>query len=218
MAYSSVEVFWKAKQIQRLLDGISPYTICDVGCGSGEILHQLSVLLGQDRTYVGYDISPKLLTHWNIYAGDNVSYRCDDFLSTQDNYDLLYMTDVLEHIENHMGFLKEIKNRAEYKIFGIPLEISALKVLLDNRFSISYQRYGHINFFSKEIALTILNGCGYEIIDYILAPSSIEMAGKIPYVSKSSAMLKIPRILLSKISVDFTQKLLGGYALYVLAK
>jgi tRNA G46 methylase TrmB len=34
-------------------------TICEVGCGAGEILRQLQANMAEDCTFVGYEISPQ---------------------------------------------------------------------------------------------------------------------------------------------------------------
>ncbi len=51
---------WKASHIARLIqrNDLRPSTVCEVGCGAGEILNQLSVMLGQAMRFWGYEISP----------------------------------------------------------------------------------------------------------------------------------------------------------------
>ena len=50
---------WKAQQILKMLarHDLSLKTVCEVGCGAGEVLRQLSSALDADVTYCGYDIS-----------------------------------------------------------------------------------------------------------------------------------------------------------------
>ena len=56
---------WKASQVLNLLDDhqISPNSICEVGCGSGDILANLSVTLPH-ATMTGFDISPQAAEFW----------------------------------------------------------------------------------------------------------------------------------------------------------
>src|SRR5262249_47744110 len=54
------EAPWKAQQILRLLEfqHLAPQTICEVGCGTGEILRLLQKALPEDCILYGYEISP----------------------------------------------------------------------------------------------------------------------------------------------------------------
>ena len=53
---------WKARQVQGILldNDVTFETFCEVGCGTGEILVQLSEAFPQAR-FTGYDISPQAL-------------------------------------------------------------------------------------------------------------------------------------------------------------
>ena len=52
---------WKARQIIRMIrnDRIDPKTICEVGCGAGEVLVQLQKYMKDNCLFWGYDISPQ---------------------------------------------------------------------------------------------------------------------------------------------------------------
>ncbi len=52
---------WKAKQILRMMkqNSISPRTICEVGCGAGEVLKQLQERMDPACSFWGYEISPQ---------------------------------------------------------------------------------------------------------------------------------------------------------------
>ncbi len=57
------ESSWKAKQIMRMLarNSIAPGTICEVGCGAGEVLKQLQAKMDAACSLWGYEISPQAL-------------------------------------------------------------------------------------------------------------------------------------------------------------
>jgi hypothetical protein len=46
---------WKAQQIKKILEknALTPATICEVGCGAGEILKQLSAQLDSGIKFTG---------------------------------------------------------------------------------------------------------------------------------------------------------------------
>jgi len=73
---------------------------------------------------------------------------------------------------------------------------------------------GHIHYFSKNIALALLEELGYEVIDYFYTPSSIELKPS----SVMMTILKPIRKIFFLINKDLTVKLLGGYSLIVLMK
>src|ERR1017187_6398725 len=56
---------WKATQILRAFALLlqPPQTICEIGCGAGEILRQLELQMPSASTteFVGYDISPQAI-------------------------------------------------------------------------------------------------------------------------------------------------------------
>lgn len=211
---------WKAKQILKLIGdhAIKAGTVCEVGCGAGEILVQLSGSMPEDTRFYGYDISPQLEEMWNTRRSNRIRFIREDFLKTEAHYDVLMFIDIIEHIEDYIGFLRNVKDRGDYKIFNFPLEIFALKALLGHKYLESRNQVGHIHYFNKDICLAVLKDLDYEIIDYFYAPSAIDLSSVSTSISFASKMLKIPRILLSKISTDLTAKMLGGYSLFILSK
>ena len=213
---------WKATQILRLINGhnikLGTGTICEVGCGAGEILVQLSRQLSNDCTFVGYDISPQLQNIWRERENDRIRFISQDFLTSKEFYDILMFIDLIEHIEDYIGFLRKIKDRGHYKIFNFPLEIFAIKALMGHKYLNSRAKYGHIHYFNKDICLSVLKELDFEIVDFFYAPGAIDLSSTTTSISTLSKMAKIPRILLSKFSTDLTAKLLGGYSLFVLAK
>lgn len=56
---------WKAVQVATILSdkGIKPQTVCEVGCGSGDVLVQLQKSLPFAKM-TGYDISPQATQFW----------------------------------------------------------------------------------------------------------------------------------------------------------
>ena len=122
---------WKADQILKLLNthNLQPKTVCEVGCGAGEILVRLSKQLPRDTYFVGYDISPQLEPMWKERERDNIKFIQEDFLTSEDRYDILMFIDIIEHIEDYIGFLRAVKDRGNFKIFNFPLEIFAVKAL-----------------------------------------------------------------------------------------
>ncbi len=209
---------WKARQALKMLrrNNISARTYCEVGCGAGEILVQLAAALPAEAQFSGYDIAP-LEYFWDQRSRENIKFVRSDFTKVDAFFDVLMVLDVVEHLENYFEFLRSIRSRAKYKLFNIPLEIFALKALFGHKFLDSRKQYGHIHYFNKDIAISLLQELGYDILDYFYAPRAVVNRHS-SHISAESRYLKPFRRLGSKISVDLTAKLLGGYSLYLLAK
>ena len=156
---------WKAQQVAAILDknSLHPKTVCEVGCGAGEILKQLSVAM-PDTAFFGYELSPQAFELCKTRESEKVQYRCKDLLQEEVQFDCLLCMDVFEHVEDYLGFLKALRSKAKYKIFHIPLDISALSIL--SGYIMGQRRqFGHLHYFTPETALATLTHCGYKLLD-----------------------------------------------------
>ena len=208
---------WKAKQIRNIIEknALNPKKICEIGCGSGEILNQLSERYADGKEFFGYEISPQAFELCNKKSKTNLIFKLSDlFEDNVEYFDIVMAIDVFEHVEDYFGFLKKLKVRAEYKIFHIPLALSVQTVLRSSPIIKGRKSVGHIHYFTKETALETLKDTGYEIIDYFYTGGSSEL----PNRGWKANLLRIPRKLAFLINKDFTVRLLGGYSLLVLAK
>lgn len=211
------ESSWKAKHILRILrkNSLSPKFICEVGCGAGEVLKQLQDRLDSSCRFVGYDISPDALELCRPRANERLEFRLADILKEDSRrFDLLVVLDVIEHVEDYFTLLRGIKARAEYKIFHIPLDLSAQTVLRRSGLTKVCDWYGHLHYFNKETALHLLSELDYQVIDYCYTARSIEQRTN----ELTRNLLKVPRRLLFAINQDLAARILGGWSLMVLAK
>jgi 2-polyprenyl-3-methyl-5-hydroxy-6-metoxy-1,4-benzoquinol methylase len=208
---------WKAKQIMKIIkrNSLSPKTICEVGCGAGEILNHLSEHLANGIEFFGYEISPQAFELCSKKSKANLTFiRSDLFEENVVYFDIVMAIDVFEHVEDYFGFLRKMKCKAEYKIFHIPLDLSVQTVLRASPIIRARKSVGHIHYFTKETALETLRDTGHEIIDYFYTGGSVEL----PKRSWKANLLKIPRKLAFFLHKDLAVRLLGGYSLMVLAK
>jgi hypothetical protein len=203
---------WKAKQIHTILsrNGIAPNTICEVGCGAGEILKQLSLKM-PDARYFGYEMSRQAFSLCQTRASEKLQYFLKNVLDEEVHFDVLLCIDVFEHVEDYMGFIKALRAKATYKVFHIPLDISVLSVLRNSMLE-QRQCAGHLHYFTPATAMATLKDSGYKIIDSFYTPAFDDLPSK----TTKARLARIPRKLLFAASPDLMIKLLGGCSLLVL--
>ena len=91
----------------------------------------------------------------------NSTYRQLDVAELNEPFDLCMCFDVCEHVDDYIGFLKSLTDKARYFLFNIPLDLSVRSILLKNYLG-TRARYGHLHYFTRESALATLNYCGFE--------------------------------------------------------
>lgn len=211
---------WKANQISKIIctNHLQPKSIAEIGCGAGVILYELSKKPHfQDVSCRGYDLSPQAIGLAKQTVSEAVDFYCDDLLSeqNQDRFDILLIIDVFEHIPDYMGFVEKCREKAEYKIYHIPLDIH-VSSLLRNGCIASRHTIGHLHYFTAESAVGTLRDTGHEIVDSFYTNGAFDLFQQHPSFKRATA--NIPRWLFSKLSVPLTARLFGGYSLLILAR
>jgi len=208
---------WKARQIEKILgkNRVEPSTICEVGCGAGEILNCLASSYGAEVSFSGYEISPQAFEICKKKEKKNLRFFLKDLFAEGDaSFDVVLAVDVFEHVDDYLGFLRKLRTRAEYKVFHIPLDLSVQSILRSSPILEGRAMVGHLHYFTKETALAVLADTGYEVIDYFYTSGSLEL----PARGWKRKVLKLPRKWLFAIHQDLTVRMLGGFSLLVLAK
>ena len=145
----------------------------------------------------------------------STKFYLKDLLSESDlHFDLVLAIDVIEHVEDYISFIKKLKTFATFKIFHIPLDLSAQSVLRAWPVLELRRNVGHIHYFFKQTALATLEDSGYTIIDHCYTASRLEL----PNQALSSRIMRLPRRMMFAVNADFAVRLLGGYSLLVLAR
>jgi cyclopropane fatty-acyl-phospholipid synthase-like methyltransferase len=207
---------WKAGHIERMIkrNKISRDRICEIGCGTGEILLTLEKAFPA-TTLSGYEISPHAFNRAAQKETPHTKFYLKDLLSESDlHFDLVLAIDVIEHVEDYISIIKKLKTFGTYKIFHIPLDLSAQSVLRSWPILELRRNVGHIHYFFKQTALATLEDCGYTIIDHCYTASRLEL----PNQALTSRIMRLPRRMMFAFNADFAVRLLGGYSLLVLAK
>jgi hypothetical protein len=207
---------WKAEQIFKMIarHDLQPRSICEVGCGAGEILKQLQSKLPVDTRFFGYEISPQAFTLCQQRENDRLRFVCADLLAAPtETFDLLLCLDVFEHVEDYFEFLRGLKSKARYKIFHVPLDLSVQWVWRSGPIMREREQAGHLHYLTKETALATLRDTGYEVVDWFYTPGAIANPRSV-----KAKLASWPRKILSAVNQDLVVRILGGYSLLVLAE
>ena len=209
------DCLWKAKLVKNILDKfkIEPKSVCEVGCGTGEVLVHLKQFYSQCE-FSGYDISPQVEQFWDEHKVAGIHFQCVDFLALNEEFfDCILLIDVIEHLSNPFHFLEAIQERAKYFVFHFPLDLSAFTVLREKPLLNSRLKVGHIHYFTKGLALAILRDAGFHIMHYRYTNAYLKGPGR----NLITRIAAFPRCLINIINKDFGVRLLGGETLLVLA-
>jgi cyclopropane fatty-acyl-phospholipid synthase-like methyltransferase len=208
---------FKAEQILKLLRMVpgSILKIAEVGCGSGQILVELSNRLPEQITFYGFDISKDAFNIAKTKETTRITIRLLDLVDeSEENYffDVLLVIDVLEHIDNYFKFLDGIVKKGKYTIFHIPLDLSVWSLFREKMLIESKERVGHIHNFTEDFIKRILEDYGFRILFQTYTGPIFEMK------TLKENIINKTRNLLFKINKRFASKSIGGYSILLLAE
>jgi cyclopropane fatty-acyl-phospholipid synthase-like methyltransferase len=206
---------WKAQQVAKILvkNELSPSTIHEVGCGAGEVLLSLLQLLPAARG-TGFDVSPQAIALCRSKMTDRATFELGDLLQMNTRAELLLVIDVIEHVEDYIGFSRRLADHADHVVFHIPLDLSAQALLRGYTFSKARKEIGHLHYFTKDTALDTVRDAGYDVIDWSYTYTQSESPGR----SLRVRLADIPRRLTRLFAEDLAIRALGGCSVVVLCR
>ena len=206
---------WKASKIREILarNKIDPITIGEVGCGAGEVLRELHKFF-PDSHATGFEISPQAFELCKSKEDKNISFKFGDLALSNEKFDILLAIDVMEHVEDYIGFLRGLKQNADLCVFHIPLDLTVQSLIRAKPLAQARQSLGHLHYFTKETALATLKHAGYELLDSFYTYLQLESPGR----SLRIKMVSPLRRMALAINQDLAVRFLGGCSLIVLAK
>jgi SAM-dependent methyltransferase len=168
--WHSGDAEWKAGKVLEMIErhGLQPATVCDVGCGAGEVLARLRSRMSPATQFSGFDISPQAISVARSKETTNLRFFNLDFSrDTSEVFDLVLLLDVFEHVPDYLSFLNQLRSRGRRFIFHIPLDLHAQSVLRQSRYMLAMRReFGHLHYFTQETALATLSDSGYTVLDH----------------------------------------------------
>ncbi len=121
---------FKLPHLLALLHGEPPARrVCEIGCATGELIAAFPVAPGGER--VGLDISPRNIAaaseRFDAARFAGLRFIAGDFRSVAlPAFDLVILSDVLEHVEDDAAFLRDAAQRGARVLINLPLECNWL--------------------------------------------------------------------------------------------
>jgi SAM-dependent methyltransferase len=170
----SISVDWKVRKLIQLIpEGFKVENILEVGCAFGVLLNNIADRLHL-KNRLGIDISGN-----NIEAAKNIYPKCKFFHGTLEDfikvipdeiqnrrYDLVVLSDIVEHIPDDLGFMKMVQNISSYVSINLPLEKS---FNTRNRQYGEQDPSGHLRCYDEEDARRLVINAGFEVISSFTA-------------------------------------------------
>jgi SAM-dependent methyltransferase len=207
---------FKVKYLLELVrrNSLQVHSVCEAGCGVGEVLRLLQRELPSGAEFTGFDISPQAHELSAARENERLHFVLADITRATDlHFDLLLVLDVIEHIEDYFSFLRAVRGLARYKIFHFPLDLSVQAVVRKDGLMKRRRDHDHVHYFSRETVLATLEDTGYRVVDCFFAPRSNEIGP-----SLLQKLFRLPRAALYGMHQEFAVRLLGGYSLMILAE
>lgn len=214
--WDSADAPWKAEKIAQILrqHRINPTRIVEVGCGSGAVLASLRKHY-PDAGMEGYDIAPDAQRFWGAPASRGISFTLGDYLEMDTVVpDVVLVIDVLEHLGNPWEFLSRLKDRSKLVVCHIPLDLSAMSVARENPLLYVRNKVGHLHYFTRNLAVALLEESGYEVIEARYTNASLAA----PQRSLKTRLAAHLRRFIYAFGKDVGVRLLGGETLMVIAR
>jgi SAM-dependent methyltransferase len=205
---------FKAHRIAAMLarhHDIKPDTICEIGCGAGGILAELQKMLPRHIAFTGYDISPQAHALSARFSNPRCQFILGDAFADASKYDLVLVMDVIEHVEDYFSFLRQTREKGDWKLYQIPLDAYVSGILRGNN---SWDSVGHLHLFTIETALKSLQHTGHRVIDWTFTDPSIAT----PRKTMREKVANLVRRPLAKLSIKFAARLMGGYSMLALTQ
>jgi len=189
----------KVNNIINLCNDYPHESILEIGSGEGSILKRLSDLQFGDALYsieisktaveTIYQRNIKSLIECNLFDGYNIPYEDKKF-------DLVILSHTVEHLEYPRKILYEAGRVANYVFVEVPLEDN---IRLKKDFT--FDKVGHINFYSPKTIRRLIQTCNLEIMFQIITNSSCRVykyqygkKGFIRYLVKELILRTIPSL------------------------
>lgn len=111
------------KYDQFFIDNIGKNdSVIDIGCGNGYLTYQIAK---KAKFVAAIDLNPKnILVAKKRFTANNIDYKIADATKIQEfdqKFDVIVLSNVLEHLDNRVWFLKKVKTLAPKILIRVPM-------------------------------------------------------------------------------------------------
>ncbi len=187
---------YKAQNIADLCKGHTFIKVLEVGAGDGSILSYLNEwnfapeLHALEISQSGVDLMQsknlKHLTSVRIFDGYHIPFADDEF-------DLVILSHVLEHVEFERTLLRELKRVSGFQVIEVPKDY---RYGIDKRMK-HFLDYGHINMYTPTSLRFLLQSEGFEILADKVSIIHPELSKFNTFVNQQK-----PKTVLTSIKID----------------
>lgn len=205
------------RKLQDVINAYSdhPKSILDLGCGSGQ-LSEFIYNSYKPSKYTAVDISQTAIDMAKNNRSKKIDWIVGDAfdLKIKEKYDLVYIGDLVEHVDSDIDFLNKVKGYGKNLLIRIPLE----RVLINDILRIlkitdEYKRFehqfGHVHHYSINDFDKLLKRCDLKVIKRTINPLSRRS-------KKYMELIRQISLILWKISPNTAANLFGGFAMYLI--
>ena len=205
---------WKARQVMTMLNkhSLKPVRIMEVGCGAGGILETLRAEFTPRPSCVGYEISPQAYELAKKREAEGVHFHLGTPQAGGEPSDLVLAMDVMEHVEDYIGFMRSLQSLAPLKILHIPLDLSLMSLARPSYLHMARKHVGHLHYFTQETALASVEQAGLKVKDWFFTSVELDQG------ASGQKRLQGLRRWLHRWRPELAARLLGGFSLLVLAE
>jgi 2-polyprenyl-3-methyl-5-hydroxy-6-metoxy-1,4-benzoquinol methylase len=179
--------------VSQFLKDIPPGSlVMDAGCGNGTFLSLFQnrnwQLHGSDLSPTGIEVARKTFPNINFFLADGQTLYAD-FLATVGPVDVVLSTEVIEHVYDPRGFLRncyDLLKPGGILVLTTPYHgylknlLLAVTGKMDQHFTVLWD-HGHIKFWSRLTLETALKEIGFTNIEFA-------GSGRIPFIWKSMVL------------------------------
>ena len=171
---------WKLAHVQRALAQarMAPQTVCDIGCGSGELI-KIWAREQPHMRFVGCDISPQAYALCVQDAPQTVRF-VQGKEPDGGPFDVALAIDVLEHVPEPEAFLNVLQKQAEAAVLHVPLDLAFRTLIKPEILEEERRTVGHIHSYTAAYLKRVLRRQGYEIVSWHYTNKYVECPPQLP--------------------------------------
>lgn len=189
-------------------------SLLDIGCASGEFLRRLRPHF--DGRLVGCDLSTAAIDRAKASTtAGAIDFELGSVDDLDETFDIVTLNDVFEHVDDYIGFLRQVRDVGTTFYFHIPLDMYVLS-LARHTYMSARRRFGHLHYFTPPSAVATLECCGYEVVAQSINSVARHAARTKPRLRTRAAV--VPRIVGHRVSPAWSANWLKDATLSVVAQ